>query len=107
MGKKNMPRKDYLDRKPLIHPSAFIAKSADLIGAVTIGEEASIWYGAVLRADIQEIVIGPRSNVRDGSIIHLEREQGTHVGQYVTVGHKAILHACKIDDEVLVGMGSI
>ena len=102
-----MDRKDFLDESPIVHSSAFIAKSADMIGAVTIGEEASIWYGAVLRADIQEIVIGPKSNVQDGSIIHLEREQGTHVGQYVTVGHKAILHACKIDDEVLVGMGSI
>ena len=102
-----MDRKDFLDESPIVHSSAFIAKSADMIGAVTIGEEASIWYGAVLRADIQEIVIGPRSNVQDGSIIHLEPEQGTHVGQYVTVGHKAILHACKIDDEVLVGMGSI
>ena len=65
-----MPRKDYLDRKPLIHPSAFVAKSADLIGAVTVEEEASIWYGAVLRADIQEIKIGPKSNVQDGTIVH-------------------------------------
>jgi carbonic anhydrase/acetyltransferase-like protein (isoleucine patch superfamily) len=102
-----MDRKDFLDESPVVHSSAFIAESADMIGAVTISEEASIWYGAVLRADIQEIVIGPRSNVQDGSIIHLESEQGTHVGQYVTVGHKAILHACTIDDEVLVGMGSI
>ena len=102
-----MDRKDFLDESPIVHSSALFAESADMIGAVTFGEEASIWYGAVLRADIQEIVIGPRSNVQDGSIIHLEREQGTHVGQYVTVGHKAILHACKIDDEVLVGMGSI
>tara|TARA_B100000902_G_scaffold133756_1_gene132267 strand:+ start:8635 stop:9153 length:519 start_codon:yes stop_codon:yes gene_type:complete len=102
-----MNRKDFLSRSPIIHSSAFIAKSADMIGAVTIGEEASVWYGAILRADIQEIVIGPRSNVQDGSVIHLECEQGTHVGQYVTVGHKAILHACTIDDEVLVGMGAI
>ena len=102
-----MPRKDYLDREPQIHPSAFVAKSADLIGAVTVDEEASIWYGAVLRADIQEIKIGPRSNVQDGTIVHLECEQGTYLGQYVTVGHKAILHACTIDDEVLIGMGSI
>lgn len=102
-----MDRKDFLDESPIVHSSAFIAHSADMIGAVTISEEASIWYGAVLRADIQEIVIGPRSNIQDGSVIHLEREQGTHVGQYVTVGHKAILHACTIDDEVLVGMGSI
>ena len=61
----------------------------------------------MLRADIQEIKIGPKSNVQDGTIVHLESEQGTYLGQYVTVGHKAILHACTIDDEVLVGMGSI
>jgi carbonic anhydrase/acetyltransferase-like protein (isoleucine patch superfamily) len=102
-----MDRKDFLSRSPIVHSTAFIANSADMIGAVTIGEEASVWYGAILRADIQEIVIGPRSNVQDGSVIHLECEQGTYVGQYVTVGHKAILHACTIDDEVLVGMGAI
>lgn len=102
-----MPRPDLLDRRPDIDPSAFIASSADLIGAVTVGEEASIWYGAVLRADIEQIVIGPRSNIQDGSVIHLECNQGTRVGEYVTVGHKAILHACTIEDEVLVGMGAI
>ena len=88
-------------------PSAFIAASADLIGAVTIGEEASIWYASVLRADINHIKIGARSNIQDGCVIHLESGQGTEVGQYVTVGHKAILHACWIDNEVLVGMGAI
>ncbi len=102
-----MPRPDLLDRSPVIHPSAFVARSADLVGAVHVGEEASIWYGAVLRADIEQIHIGPRSNVQDGSVIHLECNRGTKVGQYVTVGHKAILHACTVDDEVLVGMGSI
>lgn len=102
-----MPRPDLLDRHPDAHPSAFVASSADLIGAVTIGEEASIWYGAVLRADIEQIVIGPRSNVQDGTVVHLEINQGTHLGQYVTVDHKAVLHACTIDDEVLVGMGAI
>lgn len=102
-----MPRPDLLDRKPEVHPSAFIASSADLIGAVTVGEEASIWYSTVLRADIQEIVIGPRSNIQDGSVVHLSIDLGTHVGQDVSVGHKAILHACTIDDEVLVGMGAI
>jgi carbonic anhydrase/acetyltransferase-like protein (isoleucine patch superfamily) len=102
-----MARKDLLGAVPEIHPSAFVAHSADLIGAVSIGEEASVWYGSVLRADIEKIVIGPRSNIQDGSVVHLECEQGTYVGQYVTVGHKAILHACTIDDEVLVGMGAI
>ena len=102
-----MPRPDLLDHTPQVHPSAFVAHSADLIGAVTVGEEASIWYSTVLRADIEHIVIGPRSNIQDGCVVHLECGQGTHVGQYVTVGHKAILHACRVDDEVLVGMGAI
>ncbi len=102
-----MPRPDLLEHRPEVHPAAFVASSADLIGAVTVGEEASIWYSAVLRADIEKIVIGPRSNIQDGSVVHLECEQGTRVGEYVTVGHRAILHACEIEDEVLVGMGAI
>ena len=102
-----MPRPDLLEHKPEIDPSAFVAHSADLIGAVTVGEQASIWYGAILRADIERIVIGPRSNIQDGAVIHLECERGTEVGEYVTVGHKAILHACTVEDESLIGMGAI
>ena len=102
-----MPDSDPLNELPSVHPSAFIAKSADLIGAVTVGEEASVWYSSVLRADINKIKIGDRSNIQDGCIVHLESDLGTEVGQYVTVGHKAILHACRIDDEVLIGMGAI
>lgn len=100
-------RTRFLKVSPNIHPSAFIAPSADIMGDVTIGENASVWYQTVLRADIQQIVIGAHSNVQDGCVIHLEQNQGTHVGEYVTVGHKALLHACTIEDEVLVGMGSI
>jgi carbonic anhydrase/acetyltransferase-like protein (isoleucine patch superfamily) len=102
-----MPDFDPLNELPSVHSSAFIAKSADLIGAVTVGEEASVWYSSVLRADINKIKIGARSNIQDGCIVHLESDLGTDVGQYVTVGHKAILHACRINDEVLVGMGAI
>ena len=102
-----IPDSDPLNELPSVHSSAFIAKSADLIGAVTVGEEASVWYSSVLRADINKIKIGARSNIQDGCIVHLESDLGTEVGQYVTVGHKAILHACRIDDEVLVGMGAI
>ncbi len=102
-----MPEAPFLEEKPEIHPSAWVAPSADVLGAVTLEEKASVWFGTVLRADIQRIVIGPGSNIQDGSVVHLEREKGTSVGQYVTVGHKAILHACDVDDEVLVGMGAI
>ena len=97
----------YLDATPRIHPSAFVAPGADVIGDVTLGEESSVWFQTVLRGDINRIVIGPRSNVQDGAIVHLADDYGASVGELVTVGHKAILHACTIADEVLVGMGSI
>lgn len=92
---------------PSIHPSAFIAASADVIGRVTLGEESSVWYNATLRGDINEIKIGPLSNVQDNAVIHLADNYGCYVGELVTVGHSAILHACTVKDEVLVGMGAI
>jgi carbonic anhydrase/acetyltransferase-like protein (isoleucine patch superfamily) len=92
---------------PAIHPTAWIAPGADVIGDVTVAEEASVWFQAVLRGDIHRIVIGPRSNIQDGAVVHLADDFGVHVGELVTVGHKAILHACTVGDEVLVGMGAI
>jgi carbonic anhydrase/acetyltransferase-like protein (isoleucine patch superfamily) len=97
----------HLGISPDIHPDAFIAPGAVVIGNVEIGEHASVWYQCVLRADIERIVIGPGSNIQDGTIIHLASDLGTTVGEFVTVGHRALLHACWIDDEVLVGMGAI
>ena len=97
----------HLDAKPQIHSTAYVAPGADVIGDVTLAEESSVWFQSVLRGDINRIVIGPRSNVQDGLVVHLADDYGTYVGELVTVGHKAILHACTIDDEVLVGMGAI
>jgi carbonic anhydrase/acetyltransferase-like protein (isoleucine patch superfamily) len=97
----------YLGAKPVIHPTAFVASGADIVGDVTLEEESSVWFQTVLRGDINRIVIGPRSNVQDGSVIHLADDYGTFVGELVTVGHKAILHACTVADEVLIGMGAI
>ncbi|MCX6981286.1 MAG: gamma carbonic anhydrase family protein [Verrucomicrobia bacterium] len=97
----------HLDSSPRIHPTAFTAANATVIGDVTLGEESSVWFQCVLRADIHRIAIGPRSNIQDGAVVHLSDDFGTEVGELVTVGHKAILHACKIADEVLVGMGAI
>lgn len=91
---------------PEIPETAFVAASADLIGRVTLGEESSVWYNTTLRGDINEIVIGPRSNVQDNAVIHLADDYGCYVGELVTVGHSAILHACTVRDEVLVGMGA-
>jgi carbonic anhydrase/acetyltransferase-like protein (isoleucine patch superfamily) len=92
---------------PMIHPSAFVASSADIIGRVTLGEETSIWHHATLRGDINEIVIGSHSNVQDNVVIHLADDYGCYIGKWVTVGHSAILHACTVKDEVLIGMGAI
>ncbi len=99
--------RDYLDIPPAIHPTAFVAPGADVIGHVTLAEESSVWFQSVLRGDINRIIIGPRSNVQDGAIIHLADDFPTIVGELVTIGHRAILHACTIGDEVLVGMGAI
>lgn len=97
----------FLETAPEIHPSAFVAASADLLGAVTLGEDSSVWFGCVLRADIERIRVGRGSNLQDGTVVHLSSTLGTNVGEYVTCGHRALLHACRIGDEVLVGMGAI
>ena len=99
--------KRFFERSPSIHPTAFVAPGADLIGHVTLEEESSVWFQTVLRADIQRIHIGPRSNVQDGTVIHLADDYPTIVGELVTIGHKALLHACTVEDEVLIGMGAI
>ncbi len=91
---------------PEIHETAFIAASADVIGNVKIGKEASIWYNATLRGDINSIEIGARSNVQDNAVLHLADNFGVVIGEDVTIGHGAIIHACTIKDEVLVGMGA-
>src|SRR6266700_6023491 len=96
-----------LKKGPTIHSSAWIVPGATVLGDVTLAEESSVWYGAVLRGDINRIILGPRSNVQDNAVIHLDTNYPTTVGELVTVGHSAIVHACKIDNEVLVGMGSI
>ncbi|MDE0826660.1 MAG: gamma carbonic anhydrase family protein [Akkermansiaceae bacterium] len=92
---------------PGIPESAFVAASADVIGRVTLGEDSSIWYNATLRGDINEIVVGPRSNVQDQAVLHLADDYGCYLGELVTIGHSAVVHACTIKDEVLVGMGAI
>lgn len=107
---KNHPglRKFFLpEEAPDIHPTAFIADGAVVLGAVTVGEQASIWFGCVLRGDINRIVIGARSNIQDGTIVHVSDDFAAVVGERVSVGHRAIIHACEIGDETLVGMGAV
>ncbi len=92
---------------PRIHPTAFVVPNATVVGDVSLGEESSVWHNAVLRGDINRIIIGPRSNIQDNAVIHLSDDYPAIVGELVTVGHSAIIHACTIDDEVLIGMGAI
>jgi carbonic anhydrase/acetyltransferase-like protein (isoleucine patch superfamily) len=95
-----------LDQTPQIDGSAYIASDAVILGAVTIGRNVSIWHGCVLRGDINSIKIGQGSNVQDGTVIHLADDYGVNVGQFVTIGHKAMVHACDIGNECLIGMHS-
>ncbi len=96
----------HLDCTPQLHESVYVAEDAILIGDIVIGAASSVWYGCVLRADINTIRIGANTNLQDGTIIHLADRYGTEVGDWVTVGHRALLHACKVEDEVLIGMSA-
>ncbi len=90
---------------PTIHPSAFIAPDAVIIGDVHIGPDTGIWYGCVLRGDVNVIRIGARTNIQDGSVIHVSKGGlGTHVGDDITVGHMALLHDCRLENASFVGM---
>ena len=91
---------------PLIGEGAWVAPSADLIGDVRLGRSASVWFGAVIRADNTPIVIGAQSNVQDGAIGHSDPGAPLTIGARVTVGHQAILHGCTIGDGALIGMGA-
>jgi len=92
---------------PCLASDAFVAPGAAIVGDVTLCEQSSVWFQAVLRADLNAIRIGPRSNIQDGAVIHVADDYPTIVGSDVTVGHGAILHACTVEDAVLVGMNAV
>ena len=92
--------------KPKIHENTFIANSADIIGNVEIFENVSIWFGAVLRGDVEKIVVGKNSNIQDNSTVHTDFGIPCIIGENVTVGHNVVLHSCNISDNVIIGMGS-
>jgi carbonic anhydrase/acetyltransferase-like protein (isoleucine patch superfamily) len=99
---------DFQDKRPVIHPTAFIAADAIVIGDVTIGEESSVWFGSVVRGDVNYIRIGARTNLQDGTIVHVNR--GTHptiLEDEITVGHRVTLHGCYVESGCLIGIGSI
>jgi len=93
---------------PALADGVFVAPDATVLGQVTLGAGASVWYGCVLRGDVGRITVGPRTNIQDLSVIHVTTDEwDTHVGADVTVGHRVILHGCTVGDRVLVGMGAI
>jgi gamma-carbonic anhydrase len=96
----------HLDRTPEISRAAFIARNATVLGDVILGLQSSVWYGCVLRGDINSIRVGEGSNVQDSTVVHLADDYGVNIGRYTTVGHAAIIHACDIGDECLIGMGA-
>ena len=105
----------YRGKHPQIHPTAFVAPGAQVIGDVTVCEGASVWYNCVLRGDLGPIVVGARSNVQDGTVIHVEGPRDGHVGKVLPtligedalIGHMALLHGCNVADRGFVGMGAI
>ena len=98
----------YRGTLPRVHPTVYIDESAQVIGDVEIGEESSVWMSAVIRGDVHSIRIGRRSNVQDGTVVHVMRDtHPTIIGDEVTIGHAAIVHGCTIEDCCLIGMGAI
>jgi carbonic anhydrase/acetyltransferase-like protein (isoleucine patch superfamily) len=95
-------------KNPLVDETAFVAPSAAVIGDVTIGARSTIWYGAVLRGDVEKIRVGSETSIQDNTVIHVDSSGfSTVVGDRVTVGHSVVLHGCRVGDNALIGIGSI
>ena len=97
---------NFLHRPPTLGKRVYIASGAVVCGSVTLGDHASVWYNAVLRGDINRIMVGRHTNIQDMAVVHLSNDLPCLIGNYVSVGHGAIVHACIVRDEVLVGMGA-
>ena len=110
-----MAIRPYLDHLPTLGARAYVDEAATVIGDVVLGDDVSVWPGTVIRGDVNFIRIGDRTNVQDGTVIHVSHDGpharlggfATRIGADVTVGHKAIIHACAIEDAVLIGMGAV
>jgi len=107
MGKLEKQLDRFLRKKSKLGKGVYIASSGIVLGDVTLGDHSSVWYNAVLRGDINRIVVGHHTNIQDNAVLHLADDFPCVLGNFVTVGHSAIVHACKIGDEVLIGMGAI
>ena len=107
MSKLEQQLETFLRKKPALGKNVYIATGAVVLGDVTLGDNSSVWYNAVVRGDINRIVIGEGSNIQDNAVVHLADDFPCVLGKFVTVGHSAIVHACTIGDECLIGMGAI
>jgi carbonic anhydrase/acetyltransferase-like protein (isoleucine patch superfamily) len=107
MGKLEQQLGKFLGKSPKLGKSVFIARGAVVVGDVTLGAHSSVWHNAVLRGDINRIVVGNHTNVQDCAVLHLADDFPCVLGNWVTVGHSAIVHACTVGDETLVGMGAV
>ena len=96
----------FLRQQPKLGQDVYLASTAVVLGDVTLGDRSSVWYNAVLRGDINRIVVGEGSNIQDNAVLHLADDFPCILGRYVTVGHSAIVHACTVEDECLIGMGA-
>lgn len=107
MGELDRQLDVFLRQKPTLGKGVYLARSAVVVGDVTLGDYSSVWYNTVLRGDINRIVVGHHTNIQDNSVLHLADDYPCLVGNWVTIGHSAIVHACTVGDEVLVGMGAV
>lgn len=97
----------FLAKKPKLGRGVYIARGAAVLGDVTLGDFSSVWYNAVARGDINRIVVGHHTNIQDNAVLHLAGDFPCVVGNYVTIGHSAVVHACNVGDECLIGMGAV
>ncbi len=102
-----MPLLTYKDHKPVLGEGVFVAPGAHVIGDVTIGDRSSVWFCAVVRGDMDKIVIGAESNLQDNVTVHVDKGGPTFIGSQVTIGHNVVLHGCTVEDGALIGMGSV
>ena len=104
MGAVAVPAREAITH---IHATAFVAPGAIVLGDVTLGPRSSVWYGAVLRGDMDRIVVGEASNIQDGTIVHVDAGLPALIGARVGIGHRAAIHGCTVEDDCLIGMGSV
>lgn len=97
----------YLNHEPSIHQSCYVSETAQIIGKVTLKENANVWFGTVLRGDADYIEVGANTNIQDNCVVHINKDMPTVIGDNCTIGHGAIIHACTVGNNVLIGMGAI